>query len=109
MLAAIGIFTCVFTLPSLVIIAYLLRPEVQLHFAGPRMLSAEESARAQQATPETAFTFGIVGTLAISLLLAAASGWFARTWLRRPEVPPGKGETPGIEASPIPAPGATPH
>jgi hypothetical protein len=108
-LAAIGIFTCVFTLPSLAIIAYLLRPEVQLHFAGPRMLSAEESERAQQATPETAFTLGIVGTLLISVFLAAAVGWFARNWLRRPEVPPGRGETPGNSASPIPVPGATPH
>jgi pSer/pThr/pTyr-binding forkhead associated (FHA) protein len=108
-LAAIGIFTCVFTLPSIVILAYLWRPEVQLHFAGPRMLSAEESERAHTATPETAFTFGIVGTLLVSLILAAGVSWFARTWLRRPEVPPGRGETPGSSASPIPVPGATPH
>jgi hypothetical protein len=103
------VFSCVFTLPSLAIIAYLLRPEVQLHFAGPRMLSAEESERAHVATPEIAFALGIVGTMAISLLLAAVSLYVARNWLRRPEVPPGRGETPGTSASPLPAPGATPH
>jgi hypothetical protein len=108
-LAGVGVFSCVFTLPSLAIIAYLLRPEVQLHFAGPRMLSAEESERAHVATPEIAFALGIVGTMAISLLLAAVSLYVARNWLRRPEVPPGRGETPGTSASPLPAPGATPH
>ena len=83
--------------------------EVQLHFAGPRMLSAEESERAHTATPETAFTLGIVGTLLVSLILAVAVTWVARTYLRRPEVPPGRGETPGSSASPLPVPGATPH
>ena len=109
-LAGVGVFSCVFTLPSLAIIAYLLRPEVQLHFAGPRMLSAEESERARTATPEMAFALGIVGTLLVSILLASGAGYFAWSqWWRRPQVPPGRGETPGIDASPLPAPGATPH
>ena len=108
-LAAIGIFTCAFTLPSLAIIAYLLRPEVQLHFAGPRILSAEESERAHTATPEMAFTMGIVGTLFISILIALAAGYFVLNFIPARGVPEGKGAPPGIEASPLPAPGATPH
>jgi hypothetical protein len=108
-LAGIGVASCVFTLPSLVIIAYMLRPEIQLHFAGPRILSAEESERATTATPEMAFTMGIVGTLVMGILLGAVGGYVARTYLRRPEVPSGKGEPPAIESSPLPAPGATPH
>jgi hypothetical protein len=108
-LAAVGVFSCVFTLPSLAIIAYLLRPEIQLHFVGPRILSAEESERATSATPEMAFTMGIVGTLVLGILLAAIAGYVARTWLRRPEVPPGKGEPPATLSSPLPAPGATPR
>lgn len=106
-LAGVGVFSCIFTLPSLAIIAYMLRPEVQLHFAGPRILSAEESERATTGTPEMAFTLGIAGTLVISILLAAVAGWFARTLLRRPEVPAGRGEPPTLESPPIP--GATPR
>lgn len=107
-LAGVGVFSCVFTLPSLAIIAYMLRPEVQLHFAGPRILSAEESERATTATPEMAFTLGIVGTLVISILFAGVAGYFAQSWLR-PEVPAGKGEPPSLESPPLPAPGATPR
>lgn len=108
-LAAVGVFSCVFTLPSLAIIAYMLRPEVQLHFAGPRMLSAEESERATTGTPETAFTLGIVGTLVISILFSAVAGWYLAQALRRPEVPTGKGEPPTLESPKVPAPGATPR
>jgi hypothetical protein len=106
-LAGVGVFSCVFTLPSLAIIAYLLRPEVQLHFAGPRMLSAEESERAMAGTPETAFTAAIVGTLFIGLLIAAMAGYFLVNYLPASEVPEGKRER--IEASPIPTPGASPN
>lgn len=107
-LAGIGVVTCVFTLPSLVIIVYMLRPEVRLHFAGPRILSAEESERATAATPEMAFTLGILGTFVFSLLLSAIAAYFAQTWLQRPEVPSGTGEPPATKVSPLPVPGATP-
>lgn len=107
-LAGIGVVTCVFTLPSVVIIVYMLRPDVQLHFAGPRMLSAEESEKAANATPEMAFTLGIVGTLVFEVLLSGVAAYFAQSWLRRPQVPAGKAD-PAATSSPLPAPGATPH
>ncbi len=104
--AGIGVFSCAFTLPSLAIIAYMLRPEIQLHFAGPRILTAEESEKAHTAAPEAAFTVGILGTLLFGVLLLAASGYLAQRWLSRAEVPPGRGE-PGRESTPAPA--ATPN
>lgn len=108
-LAGVGVVTCVFTLPSLAIIAYMLRPEVQLHFAGPRLLSAEESEKSQAPTPEMAFALGIVGTLLFGVLLSAAAAYFAQSWLRRPEVPGGKNDPRAGESSPLPTPAATPN
>jgi hypothetical protein len=103
--AGLGVFTCAFTLPSLAIIAYMLRPEIQLHFAGPRILSAEETEKAHTAAPEAAFSVGILGTLLFGVLLLAVSAYVARQWLIRGEVPPGR--EPGAQSTPAPA--ATPN
>jgi hypothetical protein len=102
-IAGLGVFTCAFTLPSLAIIAYLLRPEVQIHFAGPRILSPEESEKATTAAPEAAFTVGILGTLLFGVMLLTVGGYFAQQWLRKPEVPAGRGEPS------LPTPAPTPH
>jgi cbb3-type cytochrome oxidase subunit 3 len=99
-LAGIGIFTCVFTLPALAIIAYMLRPEIQPHFAGARILSGEELDRAKAKTPEMAFALGIVGTLVFSVLLAGVTAYVGRTlWGKA------RGPVPETTAPPLAAPG----
>jgi cbb3-type cytochrome oxidase subunit 3 len=99
--AAIGVFSCVFTLPSLAIIAYLLRPEVRLHFADPQHLSLEDVENARTATPESAFTAGIVATMLLGVLMAAVLGYFGLQYVRQAPIPSGKGDSMAI---PTPAP-----
>src|SRR5262249_34040870 len=99
-LAGLGVLSCVFTLPSLVIIVYMLRPEIALHFAGPRILSAEEADKARTATPEIAFSVGVLATLVLELLLASAGAYLSQPWWRKGSVPLGKSES---VASPAPA------
>lgn len=106
-LAGIGVLVCPFTLPSLAIIAYMLRPEIQLHFAGPRILSADESEKAKTATPETAFTMGIVATMIFGLLMTVVAAYVAQGWLRRSQPPGGRGSAPAGETAPTPS--ATPN
>lgn len=102
LLAGVGVIVCPFTLPSIAIIAYLLRPEIRLHFGGARALSPDEAQRARTATPEMAFTLGIVGTMVFGLLLTAVGAYFTQNWMRaRTEVPPGR-------AAPANEPAASP-
>jgi hypothetical protein len=102
-LAGLGVLSCVFTLPSLVIIVYMLRPEIALHFAGPRILSADEAEKARTAAPEIAFSVGVLATLALELMLAAAGVYLSQPWWRKGLGPLGKAETAPV-ASPAPAP-----
>lgn len=99
--AALGVFSCVFTLPSLAIIAYMLRPEVRLHFAGPQHLSPEDMEQARIATPESAFTAGIVATMLLGVLMSAVLGYFGLQYVRQAPIPAGKGDSMSI---PTPAP-----
>jgi hypothetical protein len=99
--AGIGVFSCVFTLPSLAIVAYLLRPEVRLHFAGPQHLSAEDAEKARTATPETVFTAGIVATMLLGVLMSMVVGYFGLTYFRQQPIPLGKGDSLSV---PTPAP-----
>jgi len=42
-------------------------------------------------------------------MIASAAGYFVLNFIPARGVPEGKGAPPGIEASPLPAPGATPR
>lgn len=64
-LAALGALTCTFTLPSVAIIVYLLRPAVRARFA---------TGRGPGDPREGLFTGLILGTVALGLIVAAG-GW----------------------------------
>lgn len=99
--AGIGVFSCVFTLPSLAIIAYLLRPEIRFHFAGPQHLSPEDAEKARTATPESAFTAGIVASMLLGVLISLVLGYFGLQYVRQAPIPAGKGDSMSV---PTPAP-----
>jgi hypothetical protein len=63
--AAIGVLSCVFTLSSITVLVYMLRPATSIHFSGrpPRTLSSEEAETAADTSAETAFTAAILGTV----------------------------------------------
>ena len=75
-LSAVGLLSCVFTLPSAAAIVYMLRPQARSLFdATAEPLAGDEGS-------ELAFTLAIVGTLALGALLAAGLAAFAWPYLR---------------------------
>jgi Inner membrane component of T3SS, cytoplasmic domain len=71
--AAIGILSCVYTLSSITVLVYMLRPAAALHFSGRplRTLSAEEAETVGDRSAETAFTIAILGTLFLGAAFVA--------------------------------------
>jgi hypothetical protein len=75
-LSAVGLLSCIFTLPSAAAIVYMLRPQARSLFdATAEPLPTEEGS-------EIAFTLAIVGTLALGALLASGLLAFAWPYLR---------------------------
>ena len=72
--AAIGVFVCPFTLASIAVLVYMLRPAVQWHFSG-RGHSEPESA----GQGEAMFAGALVAAVILGVLLTAALTVMART------------------------------
>jgi hypothetical protein len=81
--AGLGLFVCPFTLASIALLVYLLRPEVRWHFSDR---SEREPDAAGQA--ETMFAGALLGAVMLGVLLTAALTFLART---ARTVPAGRG------------------
>jgi hypothetical protein len=70
-LSAVGVLVCPATLPSLLTLAYMLRPEAKAAFGEPL-----PEGRSLGESRETAFALGLLGSLLLSLALTAAVIYF---------------------------------
>jgi Inner membrane component of T3SS, cytoplasmic domain len=77
--AGVGVLVCPFTLSSLAILAYLLRPEAKAYFSG-------EPGPPPSGPAELGFTLAIVGTLFLGLVLTAGVAYFALPYLKHSEL-----------------------
>jgi hypothetical protein len=71
-IAALGIFFCPFTLASITVLIYMLRPGPKAHFAG-------RPAPEGQAQAEPAFSAALVGMVVLGALIVGAFTFLART------------------------------
>jgi hypothetical protein len=69
-LSGIGALICPITLPSLAVMAYMLRPEVRAHF------EADKSGVESGGSADLAFTLAIVGSLLLGIVLTAGGLYF---------------------------------
>jgi hypothetical protein len=77
--AGLGVFVCPWSLASFAILGYMLRSEVQSRFAQRREFRPDgEGDAARDDSAEPAFTLGILGALALGLLITAAGAFAAR-------------------------------
>ncbi|HUG51952.1 MAG TPA: FHA domain-containing protein [Vicinamibacteria bacterium] len=72
--AGLGLFVCPFTLASIAVLVYMLRPEVRWRFSDRR---GQEPARSGQT--ETMFTGALLGAVVLGLMLTATLTFLART------------------------------
>ena len=72
--AAIGIFVCPFTLASIAVLIYMLRPAVQWHFSDRRRPQPESAGQG-----EAMFAGALVAAVVLGVLLTAALTVLART------------------------------
>ncbi len=73
-IAAIGLFVCPFSLASIAVLVYVLRPAVQWHFSDRQAREPEGVGQA-----ETMFTGALVAAVVLGVLLTAALTFLART------------------------------
>jgi hypothetical protein len=78
--AALGVLSCAFTLSSITVLVYMLRPAVAAHFGGSAGTAAEAET-ADDSSAEAAFTIAVLGTVLIGVAFVAAAA-FASRWLR---------------------------
>jgi hypothetical protein len=82
--AGLGVFVCPWSLASFAILWYMLRSEVQVRFSERRnfrSFDADGGSREDDAA-EPAFTLGILGALAMGLVITAAAAFAARQLMR---------------------------
>jgi FHA domain-containing protein len=72
--AALGVFLCPFTLASIAVLVYMLRPGVQWHFSDHREREPESVGQA-----EPMFAGALVASVVLGVLLTAAMTFLART------------------------------
>jgi hypothetical protein len=72
--AAVGVFLCPFSLASIAVLVYMLRPGVHWHFSGRRDRAPEGTGQS-----EPIFTGALVATVVLGVLLTAALTFLART------------------------------
>jgi hypothetical protein len=83
-LAGVGLLTCVGTLPCAAILAYVLRPEVEILFSGARdyrQLAPRQAELLADAPSDVPYTIAILVALVISAVLAVLLGWGAYWYL----------------------------
>jgi len=77
-LAGVGLLTCVGTLPCAAILAYVLRPEVEILFSGARdyrELAPRQAESLASAPSDVPYTVAILASLVISAVLGALLAW----------------------------------
>jgi len=81
--AGLGILTCAFTLSSITVLVYMLRPAVAARFAGQGGSPASQPVEADADTSaEAAFTIAILGTVLLGAALVAAAA-LVSSWIER--------------------------
>jgi hypothetical protein len=73
-IAGVGLFLCPFTLASIAVLVYMLRPGVKAQFA-----PATERAPTAASESETMFAGAVVGAVVLGVILSAALTFLART------------------------------
>lgn len=71
--AGLGVLVCPFSLASLTVLTYMLRPAARAHFSGKRdrrILSPKEQEAITNTAAEAAFTVGILGTVLLGVVLS---------------------------------------
>jgi hypothetical protein len=79
--AALGVLSCAFTLSSITVLVYMLRPAVAAHFGGSAGTAAAEAEADDDSSAEAAFTIAVLGTVLIGVAFVAAAA-FASRWLQ---------------------------
>jgi pSer/pThr/pTyr-binding forkhead associated (FHA) protein len=78
-IAGMGVLVCPFSLASITLLFYLLRPEGRIHFSGRReyrLLSAEERETLASDSSEPAFAGTLFGTVVLGVVATVLGGYF---------------------------------